>query len=55
MTGNRDFAAPYAGRAVFGRNVQAAHIRGRNGGMKLAGTGDGSENVSSKIQKVWKQ
>lgn len=30
-------------------NVQAAYIRGKNGGMKLAGTGAGLENVSSKI------
>lgn len=30
-------------------NVQAAYIRGRHGGMKLVGTGDGLENVSSKI------
>lgn len=30
-------------------NVQAAYIRGKNGGMKLASMGDGLENVSSKI------
>lgn len=30
-------------------NVQAAYIRGRNGGMKLVSTGVGLENVSSKI------
>ena len=30
-------------------NVQAAYIRGKHGGMKLASTGDGLENVSSKI------
>lgn len=30
-------------------NVQAARIRGRNGGMKPVGTGAGSENVSSRI------
>lgn len=30
-------------------NVQVAYIRGKNGGMKLAGTGNGLENVSSKI------
>lgn len=36
-------------------NVQAAYIRGKHGGMKLVGTGDGLENVSSKIQKVWKR
>lgn len=30
-------------------NVQAAYIRGKHGGMKLAGMGDGLENVSSKI------
>lgn len=30
-------------------NVQAAYIRGRHGGMKLASVGDGLENVSSKI------
>ena len=30
-------------------NVQAAHIRGKHGGMKPAGMGDGLENVSSKI------
>ena len=37
-------------------NVQAAYIRGKHGGMKLASTGDGLENVSSKIweEKVWK-
>ena len=37
-------------------NVQAAYIRGKNGGMKLVGMGDGLENVSSKIweEKVWK-
>lgn len=105
MVRNKDFAMPYAGRAVFDRNgelagavagrndmhgvipgadhsggrqawgiddtgelnrehegvrgirfstdahgnVQAAYIRGKHGGMKLAGMGDGSENVSSKI------
>lgn len=38
-------------------NVQAAYIRGRHGGMKLVSTGDGLENVSSKIQEenVWKR
>lgn len=30
-------------------NVQAAYIRGKNGGMKLVSTGDGLENISSKI------
>lgn len=30
-------------------NVQAAYIRGKNGGMKLVSTGYGLENVSSKI------
>lgn len=30
-------------------NVQAAYIRGKHGGMKLVGVGDGLENVSSKI------
>ena len=37
-------------------NVQAAYIRGKNGGMKLVSMGDGLENVSSKIweEKVWK-
>lgn len=30
-------------------NVQAAYIRGRHGGVKLASMGDGLENVSSKI------
>lgn len=30
-------------------NVQAAYIRGKNGGMKLVSTRDGLENVSSKI------
>lgn len=30
-------------------NVQAAYIRGKNGGMRLASMGDGLENVSSKI------
>ena len=30
-------------------NVQAAYIRGKNGGMKLISMGDGLENVSSKI------
>lgn len=30
-------------------NVQAAYVRGRHGGMKLVSTGDGLENVSSKI------
>lgn len=36
-------------------NVQAAYIRGRHGGMKLVGMGDGLENVLSKIreEKVW--
>lgn len=29
--------------------VQAAYIRGKNGGMKLVSVGDGLENVSSKI------
>lgn len=35
-------------------NVQAAYIRGKHGGMKLVGTGDGLENVSSKIWNVWR-
>jgi len=30
-------------------NLQAAYIRGKNGGMKLVSMGDGLENVSSKI------
>lgn len=30
-------------------NVQAAYIRGKNGGMKLVSMGVGLENVSSKI------
>ena len=30
-------------------NVQAAYIRGKNGGMKLVSMGEGLENVSSKI------
>lgn len=30
-------------------NVQAAYIRGKNGGMKLVSMGDGLENVPSKI------
>ena len=30
-------------------NVQAAYIRGRNGGMKLVSMGEGLENVASKI------
>lgn len=30
-------------------NVQAAYIRGKNGGMKLVSMGDGLENVASKI------
>lgn len=30
-------------------NVQAAYIRGKNGGVKLVSMGDGLENVSSKI------
>lgn len=30
-------------------NVQAVYIRGKHGGMKLVSTGDGLENVSSKI------
>lgn len=30
-------------------NVQAAYIRGKNGGMRLVSMGDGLENVSSKI------
>lgn len=30
-------------------NVQAAYIRGKNGGMQLVSMGDGLENVSSKI------
>lgn len=30
-------------------NVQASYIRGKHGGMKLVSTGDGLENVSSKI------
>lgn len=36
-------------------NVQAAYIRGKHGGMKLVGMGDGLENVLSKIreEKVW--
>lgn len=37
-------------------NVQAAYIRGKNGGMKLVSMGDGLENVASKIweENVWK-
>lgn len=35
-------------------NVQAAYIRGKHGAMKLVSMGDGLENVSSKIQNVWK-
>lgn len=35
-------------------NVQAAYIRGKHGGMRLVSMGDGLENVSSKIQKIWK-
>lgn len=36
-------------------NVQAAHVRGKHGGMKLVNMGDGLENVSPKIweEKVW--
>ena len=30
-------------------NVQAAYIRGKNGGMKLVSMGNGLENVASKI------
>lgn len=30
-------------------NVQAAYIRGKNGGMKLVSMGEGLENVASKI------
>lgn len=30
-------------------NVQAAYIRGKHGGIRLVSTGDGLENVSSKI------
>lgn len=30
-------------------NVQAAYIRGKNGGLKLVSMGEGLENVSSKI------
>ena len=30
-------------------NAQAAYIRGKSGGMKLVSTGNGLENVSSKI------
>lgn len=30
-------------------DVQAAYIRGKHGGMKLVGMGDGLENVASKI------
>lgn len=30
-------------------NVQAAYIRGKNGGVKIVSMGDGLENVSSKI------
>lgn len=30
-------------------NVQAAYIRGKNGGMRLVSMGDGLKNVSSKI------
>lgn len=30
-------------------NVQAAYVRGKHGGMRLVSTGDGLENVSSKI------
>lgn len=53
MIRNKDFALPYAGRAVFNRNGgYAGAVVGRNdmhGGMNLVGTGDGLENVSSKI------
>lgn len=65
MIRSKDFAMPYAGRAVFTKenefagvvvgwndmhgNVQAAYIRGKHGGMKLVSMGDGLENVSSKI------
>lgn len=36
-------------------NVRAAYIRGKHGGMKLVSTGDGLEDVLSKIreEKVW--
>ena len=50
--GNGGYAGVVAGRDG---NVQAAHIRGRHEGMGLVGIGDGLENVSSKIQKVWKR
>ena len=38
-------------------NVRAAYARGRHGGMGLVGTGDGLEDVSSKIWEgnVWKR
>lgn len=53
MIGNRDFAMPYAGRAVFTEeNGYAGVVVGRNdmhGGMKLVSMGDGLKNVSSKI------
>lgn len=37
-------------------NVQAAYIRGKHGGMKLVGMGDGLENVLPKNmgEKVWR-
>lgn len=60
MIRNKDFAMPYAGRAVFNKNGEyAGVVVGRNdmhGGMKLVSMGDGLENVSSKIweEKVWK-
>lgn len=53
-TGNKDSALPYAGRA-------GCPIPRRTGTVTCgqpisgAGMGDGLENVSSKIQKIWKR
>lgn len=53
MVRNKDFALPYAGRAVSGKNGGHAGVvagwNGMHGGMKLASMGDGLENVPSKI------
>lgn len=58
MIGNAVFNrnGEYAGWNGMHGNVQAAYIRGKHGGMKPVSTGDGSENVQSKIwrDKVWK-
>lgn len=54
MVRDRDFAALYAGRAVFGRNGGSAGSAAGRNDMHGAIPGDGSENVSSKIQKAWK-